>query len=262
MGPSDLKILQLGNALMGTGPNPLTTFLGSAAQPPGQRLLLGSLYADPKPAVKRRAYFAFDFDDVMRVNNVRQAWRIGHPDSALYRTFYDSSLWESRKLEGDDALKRLMREGVEHTSAVCVLVGTATWASRWVRYEIARAVIDGRGLLSVHINGLNHHQRRLPDALGFNPLSMLAVGPTAPSVYHLFERKFVKTNFLTGAGEWQWHRYGDHKLAVAWPRYLTMPQVGWVMPLSSATADYDFVASAGHMNLGSWIDRAAIQAGR
>jgi hypothetical protein len=72
--------------------------------------------------VKRKAYFAFHYDDVMRVNVVRQAWKITHPDNALMRSFYDSSLWESKRLEGDDALKRLMREGVQYTSAVCVLV--------------------------------------------------------------------------------------------------------------------------------------------
>jgi hypothetical protein len=66
----------------------------------------------------------------MRVNNVRNAWKIDHPDSALYRSFQDSSLWESKKLEGDDSLMRLIREGVQYTSAVCVLIGTHTWSRR------------------------------------------------------------------------------------------------------------------------------------
>lgn len=60
------------------------------------------------PAVKRKAYFAFHYDDIMRVNNVRNAWKISHPDSDLNRSFYDSSLWESKKLQGDEALKRLI----------------------------------------------------------------------------------------------------------------------------------------------------------
>jgi hypothetical protein len=78
-----------------------------------------------------RPFFSFDYDDVMRVNNVRQAWKIDHPDNALMRSFYDSSLWESRKAEGDDAVKRLIRDGVQYTSAICVLVGTNTWSRRW-----------------------------------------------------------------------------------------------------------------------------------
>jgi hypothetical protein len=31
-----------------------------------------------------------------------------------------------------------MRNGVKRSSAVCVLVGTDTWDSRWVKYEIGR----------------------------------------------------------------------------------------------------------------------------
>ena len=55
-----------------------------------------------------------------------------------------------------ESLKNLIRDGVEHTSAVCVLVGSETWSRRWVRYEIARAVIDDRGLLAVHLNNIEH----------------------------------------------------------------------------------------------------------
>jgi hypothetical protein len=117
----------------------------------------GSSLAPFKAAVKRKAFFSFHYDDIMRVNVVRNAWKIDHPDNALMRSFQDSSLWESRKLEGDDAVKRLIREGVEYTSAVCVLIGTETWLRRWVKYEIARAVIDGRGLLAVHLNSIRHH---------------------------------------------------------------------------------------------------------
>jgi hypothetical protein len=87
--------------------------------------LLGGLSAP----VKRKAYFSFHFDDVMRTNVVRNAWKITRPDSALMRSFYDSSLWETRKLSGDDAVKNLIRDGVGYTSVVCVLIGTETWQS-------------------------------------------------------------------------------------------------------------------------------------
>ena len=99
----------------------------------------------------------------MRVNVVRNAWKIVRPEYPLGgRTFYDSSLWESRQLEDPETLKRLIREGVGYTSAVCVLVGTETALRRWVRYEIARAVIDKRGLLAVHLNGVRHHKLLIP----------------------------------------------------------------------------------------------------
>jgi hypothetical protein len=98
------------------------------------------------PVVKRKAFFSFHYDDIMRVNNARMTGTLKNPAASAMRTFYDGSLWESRKLQGPEALKQLIRDGVKETSAVCVLIGTHTWGRRWVRYEIARAVIDNRGL--------------------------------------------------------------------------------------------------------------------
>jgi len=220
------------------------------------------LSVPPALLTKRKAYFAFHYDDIMRVNNVRNAWKIDHPDSVLSRSFYDSSLWESKKLEGPEAVKNLIRTGVQYTSAVCVLVGTATWSRRWVKYEIARAVIDGRGLLAVHINGLNHHERKTSDKLGFNPLHLLGIYCQAQGQYYLYEKKQVVLNSLTGQSEWQWKPYTDYTVSVKLPPYLSAPTIGYVMPLSRGTKEYDFAAGEGHKNIGKWIDDAAVSAGR
>jgi hypothetical protein len=275
----------------GTPPN--TTFLGGAAIdlfPPSKsavsdnpfgRLaaasdlfgpppstLLGSLYAPPKPvasAIKRKAFFSFHYDDIMRVNVVRNAWKITHPDNALMRSFYDSSLWESRKLEGDDAVKRLIREGVEYTSAVCVLIGTDTWLRRWVRYEIARAIIDGRGLLGVHLNSIRHHHTQTPHTRGYNPFEFLAVGKEQAAVlstprYYLYEKQAMP-NGVGGYG-WVWNRYSDFTSSVTLPPWLADPVPGYVTPLSQNATVYDYIADDGHRNIGSWIDKAAQGAGR
>jgi len=207
------------------------------------------------PPTKRRAFFSFHFGDVMRVNVVRNAWKVGHPDNAFMRSFYDSSLWERRTLEGDDSVKQLIREGVEYTSAVCVLVGRDTWSRRWVRFEIARAIIDCRGLLAVHINGIRHHQTLAPELRGLNPLEFMAVGkvqatPLYAPAYYLFER--------TGAG---WQRYSDFTKPVAKPRWLADPAPDFVSPLAEGTDQYDYTAG-GQFNIGAWIDRAAQRAGR
>ena len=204
---------------------------------------------------KRKVFFSFYFDDIMRVNVVRNAWKITHPDNALMRSFYDSSLWESRKLEGPESLKQLIRNGVDYTSAVCVLVGSETWLRRWVRYEIARAIVDGRGLLAVHINSINHHQTRTPHIRGFNPLLCMAVGKVQttlldPSRYYLFERNAQG-----------WVRYQDHTTSVSRPPWLPDPAPGYVTPLAEGADEYDYI-NEGHKNIGAWIDRAAQKAGR
>jgi Thoeris protein ThsB, TIR-like domain len=240
-------------------PQPSGIF-GSLAPPPP--LPIKPLPAARPAPVKRKAFFSFHFDDLLRVNNVRNAWKIGHPDRPFMRNFYDRSLWESKKRESDDALKSLIRAGMEHSSAVCVLIGTGTWARRWVKYEIARSVVDGRGLLAVHINGLNHHHRRQPDPLGYNPMHLMGVFQASTGKFYLYEKRHVVINYLTNQTEWQWHPYKDYTQSVCLPRYLKKPDTGYIMPLASAVDEYDYVAGVGHKNLGMWIDRAAIRAGR
>ena len=188
--------------------------------------LLGAPYTPirvvrrPSEYVKRRAFFSFHFDDIMRVNNVRNAFKVWYPGDHRLPTFYDSSLWGQRDLTTDGAVKRLIREGVEYTSVVCVLAGTETWNRRWVRYEIARSVIDRKGLLVVDINGINHHVDRAPHKLGRNPLDYMAVGAPGDGTFRLYERKSVWTGF---AWEWRWKPYADYTLPVALPGYLAAP---------------------------------------
>jgi hypothetical protein len=237
-------------------PPALTTF--NAPYPPPK----------PKPVVpetKRKAFFSFHFDDIMRVNNVRNAWKITHPNSTLNRSFYDSSLWEARNLVGPEGIKQLIRSGVLRTSAVCVLAGSMTWDRRWVKYEIARAVIDGRGLLTVHINSINHHQTKGSHPLGLNPLAHMGVAKLQPNKrfppqYYLYEMKLVPDS--DGGLVEQWSRYGDYTLSVKTPAWLDDPPVDHVVPLAANAAEYDYELDHGHRNIGSWIDRAAKQAGR
>jgi hypothetical protein len=175
------------------------------------------------PAKKRRVFFSFHYADIMRVNNVRISWEFISPPttaSILYGGgetalgFFDASLWESRKLDGPDALKRLIRDGVDNTSVVCVLVGTKTWQRRWVRYEIARSVIDGKGLLSVHINSIKHHQPPyLPHGRGDNPIRYLGIARKKNGNFYLCERKQIE-----GAYQWAW--YEDHTDPVDVPAYM------------------------------------------
>jgi hypothetical protein len=205
---------------------------------------------------KRNVYFAFHFADIMRVNDVRNAWKIDQPDAPQMRSFYDSSLWESRQSESPESLKRLTREGVEHTSAVCALVGSRIASRRRVRYEIARAVVDERGLLAVHLNNIPHCRTRQRDPWGPNPLEFMAVGRVqpnwmAPPKYYLYEWN----------GQ-MWVPYDDYVDAVRLPPYLRDPAIRNLTQLSSGTSVYDYVNDDGHKNIGSWIDRAAQQVGR
>ncbi len=205
---------------------------------------------------KRKAFFSFHYADIMRVNNVRKSWEFIEKDTTASLGFYDQSLWESRKRTGDDFLKQLIREGVQNTSAVCVLVGAETALRRWVRYEIARAVIDERGLLAVHINGLNHHVTKCAHPRGSNPLGSMAVGKVQANFLYLPEYYLFE---YTVQG---WVRYKDYTSPVKLPPYLQDPQPGYVSFLSGGTAEYDYAAQDGHNNIGAWIDAAAQRVGK
>jgi hypothetical protein len=217
------------------------------------------------PETKRRVFFSFHFDDIMRVNNVRNAWKITHADSSSNRSFYDSSLWEARKITKPDVIKQLIRSRVLHTSAVCILAGSNTWSRRWVKYEIARAIIDGRGLLTVHLNSIPHHQTKAQHTLGRNPLAHFGVAKLQPDKllpprYYLYEMTPVSDGY--GGVIEQWGPYGEYTLPVKKPDWLADPSSGYVMPLSVDAAEHDYMRDHGHRNIGSWIDTAAKQAGR
>lgn len=228
---------------------------------------LGSIFGTAQ-AKRRRVFFAFHYADILRVNNVRLSGEFSKSASDSGRDvegFYDNSLWESRKRTGDDAIRNLIRDGVKNSSAVCVLVGTETWSRPWVRYEIARAVIDGRGLLAVHVNGLKHHKLGIAHAHGTNPLDFMGVyreiqpGILSTPRYYLYERKAVWRGYQY---ELEWHPYDQFTHPVDRPQWLADPSPGYVMPLSANAAVHDYVGGTGHKNIGAWIDTAAIAAGR
>jgi hypothetical protein len=221
------------------------------------KTLLGTVAAP----TKRKVYFAFRFKDIMRVNNVRQSGRIGQDEEKNPREFYDRSIWEQRSISDPESLKRLMREGVEHSSVVCVLAGSDTWKSRWVKYEIARAVVDGKGLLTVHINGLAHVQTRMPEPAGFNPLDIMGVYQ-ANGRFYLAEKKWVPVTAGSQQYEWRWFRYDDYTDPVTCPRYLGVKTLSHVSLLSEGTRVYEYVRESGVQKLGLWVDAAAQQVGR
>lgn len=238
----------------------------ASALTPGASTLLGGLwggYGDlSAPQVKRKVYFAFRFKDIMRVNNVRQSGKVGFSEDKNPRDFYDRSMWEQRAISDPESLKKLMREGVEHSSVVCVLFGTDTWDSRWVKYEIARTVIDGRGLLAVGINGLAHHQRHTADAPGINPLLVMGIYQAPDGRYFLYENRWVVVSDFSARYEWRWYPYADYTQSVSLPKYLAAPGSSGVRPLYEGARSYDYTMNDGVRNLGNWLDVAAKQVGR
>ena len=203
-------------------------------------------------ATKRRVFFSFHYqNDINRVNIVRNSWVV-RPDSQMQgEGFYDASIWETAKRHGDDSLKDLIRKGVDNTSVTCVLAGQHTWGRRWVRYEIARSVIKGNALLTVHIAELQC-MRNGVGMRGHNPLDYIGV------YEHPQSRKVSLCEWKDG--KWVW--YDDYITPVAWPTYLPKPAGDFVQPLSRGTLEYDYATQDGYRNFSGWVSTAAADAGR
>lgn len=87
----------------------------------------------------RRIYFALHYRDVIdfRADVVRNHWRL-KPDRES-AGFIDWSLWEEAQCTSPVAVKRLIKNGLEGTSATCVLIGSRTYERPWIRYEILKS---------------------------------------------------------------------------------------------------------------------------
>jgi hypothetical protein len=193
----------------------------------------------------RRTFFSFHYaPDVWRAWNVRNSWVV-RPEDEIDRGFFDSSVFEASKKESDDTLKAFLRKGLENTSVTCVLTGTHTWSRRWVRYEIARSVVKGNGLLTVFIHGVKDRGGDVA-AKGHDPLAQMGVYKTDSGIF---------------LAEWhggKWVKYGDYTLAIpAGDLWFAAPTTAEVVQLSSHCLSYDFTAQRGRENIGGWIETAA-----
>lgn len=134
----------------------------------------------------RNVYFAFHYHrDITRVNVIRKHDMT--KDGIAEAGYYDESLWEKSKKEGDEGIRRMINGGLAGTTVTCVLVGAETASRPWVKYELKRTVEGGCGLLAVRIHGIKDLQGNV-DTKGANPLDGLTVTvdgkPRLASLYY------------------------------------------------------------------------------
>lgn len=198
----------------------------------------------------RRTFFSFHYEpDCRRAWNVRNSWVV-RPAEERSRGFFDGSAFEESKLNGVQALKDFLTIELANTSVTCVLAGTNTWERRWVRYEIAQSVLKGNGLLTVNIHGVRDMDKGT-SVKGSNPLDAMGLYRTDQGI-HFAEWKDGK-----------WVRYLDHAdLVPQGDLWFAAPPDNKVVTLSTHCSVHDFAADNGRTLIGSWIEAAAILAGR
>jgi hypothetical protein len=120
----------------------------------------------------RRVYFSFHYDDIWKVNQIRNSHIV---EGCTAAGFMDASLWEQVRRRGDVAVQRAILQGLENTSITCVLIGKDTWQRKYVRYEIEQSLERGNGLIGVHIHNIRD-QWRQTSAKGRVPSLLREVG--------------------------------------------------------------------------------------
>jgi hypothetical protein len=154
--------------------------------------------------------------------------------------FFDASIWESSKKQGDIALKRLINGGLENTSATVVLIGSQTYARRWVRYEIMKSIERGNAVIGVHINGIRDRHGRT-----------YANGPSPFDHLGLQISDDGQTGTPTVWDGQRWVYYGDlGKFDIQ-----EQPQArrGMNLQLKTWLSTYDWVSEDGFNNFAKWV---------
>lgn len=189
-----------------------------------------------------RVFFSFHYLDVadFRANVVRNHW-LTKPDREA-AGFFDASIWETAKKQGDISLKRLINGGVENTSNTCVLIGTSTFSRPWVRYELLKSFKRGNHLVGVHINSIKGRDG-LTKTAGPNPLEYVGVTYSA-------DGKEATLWELVGT---DWLRYDKIDGAATYAVNVPEQYRGKGFNLANWYPAYDWVANDGYNNFASWI---------
>ena len=190
----------------------------------------------------KRVFFSFHYQDVIdfRANVVRNHW-LTKPDREE-AGFFDASIWEDAKKTSTIALKRLINGEFKNTTVTTVLIGSETYARRWVRYEIAKSMAKGNKLLGVHINGIKSKNGKIKN-LGPNPFDYLAYQYSNDgkrlSIFEWKNRKWVEYQDLAP--------YTLKTIA-------SLPKRGKFYKLSSDYSIYNWIRNDGYNNFAKWVE--------
>ena len=190
----------------------------------------------------KRVFFSFHYLDVanFRANVVRNHWvtKNGREDAG----YFDASIWESAKKQGDIALKRLINGELDNTSNTCVLVGSETFERPWVRYEILKSFLRGNHIFAVHINGIRARDQSVAPR-GSNPLEYVGVTYS----------KDGRTGTLWEKRGSKWVEYDRIDGTATFKTQADERRQGNVYNLSRFFPSYDWLQDDGYQNFGSWV---------
>lgn len=196
----------------------------------------------------RRAFFSFHYQpDVQRAHVVRNSW-VTKPDRED-AGFFDSSVFESKKRTSDDALKSFLADGLKGSSVTAVLYTKETAHRRWVRYELLKSFVEGKGILAIDIHTIADLNKKTT-ASGPNPLNLL--GAEISNQTCCLKEKQPN-------GTWRWAK-DVASVPVRNLPYSLGNRTNFT--LGTLFNWYDWKQNNGYTNMSKWIDDAAKLADR
>ena len=135
---------------------------------------------------KRKVFFSFDYDDIFRVNQVRNIGILSGDEIVQVNRL------EKVKYREDSAIKKWIKEKMQPCSCVVVLVGSQTASSKWVKYEIKQAIDSSKGLFGIYIHDLKDKEGRTSEE-GIDPL---------PAGYDCHDMGFLE--FMSDYSTYNW----------------------------------------------------------
>jgi hypothetical protein len=148
----------------------------------------------------RRVFFSFDYaQDIHQVMQIRNAWKL--PATREASPLVDKAEFERLKRTGDIAVRNWIDRQMSGCGVLCVLIGPTTYSRRWVRYEIAKAHLDGMGILGVSLAGMRALNGWETKSNGPNPFNYLETKKFGREIsYPVYS--WVNGQGRTNIGQW------------------------------------------------------------
>jgi hypothetical protein len=144
----------------------------------------------------RRAFFSFHYErDIWRASIVRNSW-ITKPNRES-AGFFDASLWEEAKRNGQNAIRNLILNGLQNTSVSVILIGSETSSRDWVNFEIIESYKRGNGLLGVYIHNIRNEYSFI-DIKGINPFNNIYINLNGQNLF--FSSIFPTYDYILNDG--------------------------------------------------------------
>lgn len=214
--------------------------------------------------MSKNVFFSFKYKNVedFRVNVVRNS----NMTKGIAAGYSDHSIWETAKSTSAETLKRLINKKLNNTSVTAVLIGSETYSSRWVRYEIIKSLERGNKLLGIHINSISDKNRQTksnspnPFKLSFNPFKsssyLFNYTPNGPNPFEYITIEII--NNIIYVKEWLSGAWGHYKDLENFNNFNLHPHYKYInLPptkLSYFVNIYDWMLDGGYSNLSKWIE--------